>query len=41
VADETEFDEFVVARSPGLLRTAFLLMGDQHGAEDLLQTALA
>ena len=41
MADESEFDAFVVARSPGLLRTAFLLMGDEHGAEDLLQTALA
>ena len=41
MADETEFDAFVVARSPGLLRTAYLLMGDQQGAEDLLQTALA
>ena len=42
MADETEFDAFVVARSPGLLRTAFLLMGDRPGpAEDLLQTALA
>jgi RNA polymerase sigma-70 factor (sigma-E family) len=40
VADETEFDAFVVARSPGLLRTAFLLTGDRHRAEDLLQTAL-
>ena len=41
MADEREFDAFVVARSPGLLRTAFLLTGDRHGAEDLLQTALA
>lgn len=41
MADETEFDAFVVARSPGLLRTAYLLMGDKQGAEDLLQTALA
>jgi RNA polymerase sigma-70 factor (sigma-E family) len=40
VADETEFDAFVVARSPGLLRTAFLLTGDRQRAEDLLQTAL-
>ena len=41
MADEAEFDAFVVARSPGLLRTAYLLTGDRHGAEDLLQTALA
>jgi RNA polymerase sigma-70 factor (sigma-E family) len=41
VADETEFDAFVVARSPGLLRTAYLLTGDEQRAEDLLQTALA
>ena len=40
MADERQFDAFVVARSPGLLRTAFLLMGDRQGAEDLLQTAL-
>ena len=40
MADESEFDAFVVARSPGLLRTAFLLTGDRHRAEDLLQTAL-
>ena len=41
MADESEFDAFVVARSPGLLRTAFLLTGERQGAEDLLQTALA
>jgi RNA polymerase sigma-70 factor (sigma-E family) len=35
-----DFDEFVVARSPGLLRTAVLLTGDRHDAEDLVQTAL-
>ena len=40
MADETEFDAFVVSRSPGLLRTAYLLTGDQQRAEDLLQTAL-
>ena len=34
------FDEFVVARSPRLLRTAYLLTGDHGLAEDLLQTAL-
>src|SRR6185436_2968743 len=36
-----EFDAFVRARTPALLRSAFLLTGDQHLAEDLVQTALA
>jgi hypothetical protein len=35
------FDDFVVARSPRLLRTADLLTHDRTLAEDLLQTALA
>jgi RNA polymerase sigma-70 factor (sigma-E family) len=35
------FDEFVAARSTGLLRTAYLLTHDLGLAEDLLQTALA
>ncbi len=35
------FREFVVARSPALLRTAWMLTGDAAAAEDLLQTALA
>jgi RNA polymerase sigma-70 factor (sigma-E family) len=35
------FDEFVVARSRALLRTAYLLTHDHALAEDLLQTALA
>ncbi|SBT51114.1 SigE family RNA polymerase sigma factor [Micromonospora narathiwatensis] len=35
------FDDFVVTRSPRLLRTAFLLTRDWVSAEDLLQTALA
>ena len=43
--DETrgavDFDEFVAARSSGLLRTAYLLTHDHALAEDLLQTALA
>ncbi|ALG06874.1 SigE family RNA polymerase sigma factor [Kibdelosporangium phytohabitans] len=34
------FEEFVRARSPALLRTAFLLVGDRGHAEDLLQTTL-
>ncbi|MEV0090283.1 SigE family RNA polymerase sigma factor [Streptomyces sp. NPDC050738] len=36
-----DFEEFVAARGPRLLRTAWLLTGDAHLAEDLLQTALA
>lgn len=35
------FRAFVAARSPALSRTAFLLTGDRHAAEDLLQEALA
>ena len=35
-----DFDEFVLARSPRLLRTAFLLTHDWATAEDLLQTSL-
>jgi RNA polymerase sigma-70 factor (sigma-E family) len=35
------FADFVAARSPSLLRTAWLLTGDSHLAEDLVQTALA
>jgi RNA polymerase sigma-70 factor, ECF subfamily len=38
--DESEFREFVGARSSALLRTAYLLTGDRALAEDLLQTAL-
>ncbi|PZG12257.1 SigE family RNA polymerase sigma factor [Nonomuraea aridisoli] len=41
-ADEQRFREFVAARSPALMRLGFLLTGgDQHAAEDLVQTALA
>lgn len=36
-----EYDEFVRARTPALLRLGYLLTGDQHLAEDLVQTALA
>lgn len=35
-----DFGEFVAARSPELLRLAYVLTGDQHAAEDLLQSAL-
>lgn len=34
------FEHFVTARSGDLWRSAFLLTGDAHRAEDLLQTAL-
>jgi RNA polymerase sigma-70 factor (sigma-E family) len=40
VSGSVDFDEFVVARSSGLLRTAYLLTHDHALAEDLLQTAL-
>lgn len=34
------FEDFVLARSRALIRTAYLLTGDAHLAEDLVQTAL-
>jgi RNA polymerase sigma-70 factor (sigma-E family) len=37
---EQAFNAFVAARSRHLLQTAYLLTGDRHRAEDLLQTAL-
>jgi len=36
-----DFRSYVAARSPVLLRTAYLLTGSRPDAEDLLQTALA
>lgn len=36
-----DFDAFVQARTPSLIRAAYLLTGDQHLAEDLVQSALA
>lgn len=36
----TSFEEWVGARTPALMRTAYLLTGDWQRAEDLLQTAL-
>ena len=36
-----DFRSYVAARSPALLRTAYLLTGNRADAEDLLQTALA
>jgi hypothetical protein len=41
VAAAEGFVEFAEAASPRLRRTAFLLCGDWHTAEDLLQTTLA
>jgi RNA polymerase sigma-70 factor (sigma-E family) len=38
--NDREFDDFVHARSPALIRSAYLLTGDQHLAEDLVQSAL-
>ena len=38
---EREFDDFVIARQRRMLRTAYLLCGDWHLAEDLTQNALA
>lgn len=35
------FDDFVTARAGALWRSAWLLTGDTHRAEDLVQTALA
>ncbi|GLX05820.1 SigE family RNA polymerase sigma factor [Microbispora sp. NBRC 16548] len=35
-----DFAEFVAARSDSLIRLAYVLTGDQHAAEDLLQAAL-
>lgn len=39
-SDEAAFSAFVAARTPALSRTAYLLTGDHHLAEDLLQVAL-
>ena len=38
---DAEFTAYVAARRSHLRRTAFLLCGDWHQAEDLVQTALA
>jgi RNA polymerase sigma-70 factor (sigma-E family) len=40
MTDRSAFDDFVHARGSALARTAYLLTGDHHRAEDLLQTAL-
>jgi RNA polymerase sigma-70 factor (sigma-E family) len=39
-ADEGAFRAFALTRRPSLRRTAFLLCGDWHQADDLVQTAL-
>ncbi|WP_110241236.1 SigE family RNA polymerase sigma factor [Nocardioides gilvus] len=39
-ADESGFNEFVAARGPALQRVAYLLCGDHHHAQDLVQSAL-
>lgn len=38
--DPAAFAEFVAARSTALHRTAYLLVGERHLAQDLLQEAL-
>jgi RNA polymerase sigma-70 factor (sigma-E family) len=40
MTDEAAFNEFVVARTSALMRTAYLLTQDHQLAEDLVQTAL-
>ncbi|WP_309648767.1 SigE family RNA polymerase sigma factor [Nocardioides sp.] len=40
-ARDAEFTAYLHARQPSLLRTAYLLTGDRHRAEDVLQTSLA
>lgn len=40
-SDQADFVEYVRARQQGLIRFAYLLAGDHHTAEDLVQTALA
>jgi RNA polymerase sigma-70 factor (sigma-E family) len=39
-SDEAAFRAFAVTRRPGLRRTAYLMCGDWHQADDLVQTAL-
>lgn len=38
--DEASFEEYAQARLPALTRLAYLLTGDHHRAEDVVQTAL-
>jgi RNA polymerase sigma-70 factor (sigma-E family) len=39
--DDSDFDEFVMARGAALLRSGYLLTGDRQLAEDLVQSSLA
>lgn len=41
IAEPDGFHEFVVARSPRMIQTAYLILGDRALAADLVQTALA
>ena len=38
---DADFAAYMTARQPSLLRTAYLLSGDRHTAEDLVQTTFA
>ncbi|MGC4110717.1 MAG: SigE family RNA polymerase sigma factor [Nocardioides sp.] len=40
MADRADFTEYVVARRPVMFRTAYVLCGDPHHAEDLVQQVL-
>ncbi|CAN5396198.1 N/A [soil metagenome] len=40
ITDDESFTAYVAARTPALSRTAYLLTGDAHLAEDLVQQAL-
>jgi RNA polymerase sigma-70 factor (sigma-E family) len=40
-ARDADFSSYMHAREASLLRTAYLLTGDRHTAEDLVQTAFA
>ena len=40
MTDEDDFTAYVAARTPALSRTAYLLTGDAHLAQDLVQAAL-
>lgn len=40
MGSELDFDDYVVTRSPALMRFGAALTGDRQDAEDLLQTAL-
>ena len=39
-ADEEQYVEYVTARLPGLRRTAYLLCGDAHRADDVVQATI-